>query len=364
MAEAFKNIYNRESLTALAKDIQAAYIPFKVEEFLQSVMDETWDDLELKGRIERIATKLGEYLPPDYEAALGVIDKVVGNYGTWLEGFVMYFPMFVEIYGQDDANWDVSIAALARYTQYASSELSVRAFIIKDEKRMMAQMLEWSKSESEDVRRLSSEGCRPLLPWAQVLYSLKEDPSSILPILENLKADPSETVRRSVANNLNDISKNHPDLVLEIAHNWLGDNEDTNWVVKHGLRTLLKKGDRDALALFGYSGSDQVDISGFKLASPTIAIGEDLVFSFNVSAKEDTKIRLEFAIDYVKANGKTSKKVFKISEVALKAGEKKSYEKKHSFADVSIRKHYPGIHSLTLIINGEEHGKLDFEVKQ
>ena len=363
MAEPLKNYYNRYFLCGVARDIQSAYGTFDVEGFMASTVDETWDALELKDRAYRIATNLGNYLPSDYEEAISVIDKVVMNYGTWLDGTGWFFPLFVELFGQDECNWDISMAAMERYTVYASAELAVRPFIIKHEKRMMEQMYAWSRHEDELVRRLSCEGCRPQLPWAPALNSFKKDPTPIMPILEQLKADPSLHVRKSVANNLNDISKTHPDLVIKLAREWYGTHEYTDWIVKHACRTLLKKGNRDALALFGLSDTGSVQVEGFVLGETAISIGEELVFSFLVQAKEPTKVRLEYGVDFVKANGKRSRKIFQISEVSMKQNERKTYSKKHSFANFSTRKHYPGTHSITLIANGTEQGMLDFELK-
>lgn len=362
MADAIKNIYNHQSLHAVALDIQTVYGSFQIDEFLKSTMDETWDSLELKDRIYKISTTLGKYLPADFSEAIGIIDKVVMNYGTWLEGFCGFFPIFIEIYGQNEVNWDISIAALARYTPYASSEIAIRSFIINNEERMMAQMYEWTKHSDECVRRLSCEGCRPALPWGQALSSFKKDPAPILPILMQLKNDPSLHVRKSVANNLNDISKTHPDLVASLAKEWYGESEYTNWIVKHGCRTLLKQGNRDVLAIFGYHDTTSIDVADFALGAETVSIGGDIVFSFSIYAKEATKVRLEYAIDYVKANGKRRRKMFKISESSLKKNGNKSYEKTHSFADLSTRKHYPGVHSIALIINGVESGNLDFKL--
>ncbi|AXU26621.1 TPA: DNA alkylation repair protein [Clostridioides difficile] len=320
-------------------------------------MDETRNNLELKARCRKISMSLGMYLPEDYKEALSILEKsVTGFY------FAFFFPDFVEVYGQDDVNWDLSISALERNTKYWSSEFAVRAFIIKDEERMMAQMRKWSKHKNEHVRRLASEGCRPQLPWGQAISKFKKDPTPVLPILEQLKTDTSTYVQKSVANNLNDISKTHPDLVISIAKDWYGKNKPTNWIVKHGCRTLLKKGNRDVLALFGYDDTTSINIQDFTLETTSISIGENLTFSFKILAKKATKTRLEYGIDYVKSNGKRNRKIFKISEVSLKENEKKSYMKKHSFADVSVRKHYPGIHSITIIINGVEKGKLDFEL--
>ncbi|AQU10890.1 DNA alkylation repair protein [Clostridioides difficile] len=357
MPELLKNMYNRESLYEVAVAIQSVYNSFKVDEFIKSTMDETWNNLELKARCRKISMSLGMYLPEDYKEALSILEKsVTGFY------FAFFFPDFVEVYGQDDINWDLSISALERNTEYWSSEFAVRAFIIKDEERMMAQMRKWSKHKSEHVRRLASEGCRPQLPWGQAISKFKKDPTPVLPILEQLKTDTSTYVQKSVANNLNDISKTHPDLVISIAKDWYGKNKSTNWIVKHGCRTLLKKGNRDVLALFGYDDTTSINIQDFTLETTSISIGEDLTFSFNILAKKATKTRLEYGIDYIKSNGKKSRKIFKISEVSLKENEKKSYMKKHSFADVSVRKHYPGIHSIAIIINGIEKDKLDFEL--
>lgn len=357
MPELLKNMYNRESLYEVAVAIQSVYNSFKVDEFIKSTMDETWNNLELKARCRKISMSLGMYLPEDYKEALSILEKsVTGFY------FAFFFPDFVEVYGQDDINWDLSISALERNTEYWSSEFAVRAFIIKDEERMMAQMRKWSKHKSEHVRRLASEGCRPQLPWGQAISKFKKDPTPVLPILEQLKTDTSTYVQKSVANNLNDISKTHPDLVISIAKDWYGKNKSTNWIVKHGYRTLLKKGNRDVLALFGYDDTTSINLQDFTLETTSISIGEDLTFSFNILAKKATKTRLEYGIDYIKSNGKRNRKIFKISEVSLKENEKKSYMKKHSFADVSVRKHYPGIHSIAIIINGIEKDKLDFEL--
>jgi len=359
MADLLKDYLNHAAVRDFALTIKSVYNAFDVDGFLASTLDETWDNLELKARGRKISTHMGEFLPQDFAAAIAVCDKVVPTCDGW---FCMIFPNFIEVYGGDAKNWDISIKALEMYTQYGSSEFAVRPFIIKDEARMMAQMYAWTKHENEHVRRLASEGCRPALPWAMALNSFKKDPASVLPILEALKADSSAYVRKSVANNLNDISKTHPDLVARLAKDWHGKNADTDWVVKHGCRTLLKKGNPDVLAIFGFDDADAVDVSGLTLDAPEIAIGGDITFSFKIAAAKDMKVRLEYGIDFMKANGKQSRKIFQISEMAMAKGQEKLYSKAHSFADLSTRKHYPGAHSVTLIVNGKERGTLDFNI--
>ena len=389
MAELWKNKFNHETVSGFARDISSVYSSFQTDDFIKSVVDETWEDLELMARGKRITVTMKEYLPQDYGEALGIMDKVIGDCDPF---FKMCFPTYVEIYGQDDINWDLSMRAMEFFTQHSSSEFAVRPFIIKHEKRMMAQMYEWSKHENEHVRRLSSEGCRPALPWGQALNSFKKDPSPVLPILVQLNTDPSEYVRKSVANNLNDISKTHPDLIAGLAKDWYGKHKYTDWIVKHGCRTLLKKGNRDVLGIFGFDDVDSLEVSGFALdvsadavssgvdssgtvssgaassgvdssaAVPTVRIGGEMNFAFTVFAKEESKVRLEYGIDFVKSNGKRNRKIFQISEIQFKDNQKKSYTKTHSFEDLSTRKHYPGLHSITLIVNGTERGTLDFEV--
>jgi hypothetical protein len=134
--------------------------------------------------------------------------------------------------------------------------------------------------------------------------------------------------------------------------------------VKHGCRTLLKKGNSDALAIFGYHDADAVEVSDLTIGAKAISMGEEIKFSFKILAKEATKVRIEYGVDYVKANGKRNRKIFQISEISMKANEKKEYTRKHEFADLSTRKHYPGTHSVTLIVNGAERGTLDFELKK
>ena len=355
-----KNMLNEKSLREFALVIKSVYSSFKVEEFLKSTLDETWETLELKARGRQITLNLGKYLPSNYKEAISIIDKVIVKY----KGFACFcFPDFVEIYGQDKEKLDVSIEALGRYTEYMSSEFAVRPFIINYEDKMMAQMCAWSKDENEHRRRLASEGSRPALPWGQALPKYKKDPTPILPILEELKADPSLFVRKSVANNLNDISKTHPDLVLRIAKDWYGKNEHTDWIVKHACRTLLKKGNPEALAIFGYGDNISLEVKDFHLNEKSIKIGENICFSFTINAKKATKTRLEYGIDYVKSNGKRNRKIFQLSAITLKANENKKYTRKHSFENVSTRKHYPGTHAVTLIVNGMPYTTRDFELK-
>lgn len=360
MAELFKDRFDDDYLNRLALGIHSVYTEFPVEEFLKSTMDETWDSLAFKQRIMQISANLGKFLPTDYETAIHILDQVIIDQDIGLDGFAMFFPAFVELFGQGEANWAISMAALERYTPYASAEFAVRAFILKDEQRMMAQMAAWAKHDNEHVRRLASEGCRPRLPWGQALPSFLKDPTPVLRILEQLKNDPSPYVRKSVANNLNDISKTHPEWIIKIAREWYGHDKHADQIVKHGCRTLLKQGRREVLDIFGFADASWVKIDDFALNAAVVSIEEEVTFSFAVETQILAKVRLEYGIDFVKANGKRSRKIFQISEPAING--KRIYTKKHSLADTSTRKHYPGVHSVVLIVNGVERGTLDFEL--
>ena len=365
MAESMKNAYyNYNSISDLASRIQTVFPIFQSDDFVDDIMDAAWESLELKARMRCITIHLGKHLPDDYAQALAILDEVVAGYPPGHnDNALIYYPDFVEVFGQDERHWDLSMAALVRYTKISTAEFAVRPFIVNHEKRMMRQMGVWAGDENEHVRRLASEGCRPALPWGGALPRFKKDPTPVLRILEQLRSDPSLYVRKSVANNLNDISKTHPELVAKIAKDWYGKHEHTDWIVKHGCRTLLKKGRRDILGIFGFTDVDCVHISGFALSAASVCIGEGITISFAITATKESKIRLEYGVDYVKVSGKRSRKIFQITETVLKAiGQKMAYKISHSFADLSSRKHYPGVHSITLIMNGEEHGSLDIEV--
>jgi 3-methyladenine DNA glycosylase AlkC len=332
------------------------------------LFDAQWENLELKQRVRRISQVLREVLPAEYPAALEIVVKTTERYlssqGEKLSFVFTFLPDFVEAHGVDFP--DHSIPALETLTRWSSAEFAVRPFLLRYPERMHVQMLAWSQHPSPMVRRLSSEGIRPRLPWGMGVPALKRDPAPILPILENLRNDPAETVRRSVANNLNDIAKDHPDLVLEMASRWLGQSKETDWVVRHACRGLLKKGNAAALAHFGFEqGVEGIEVSDFTV-SPTVRIGERLDFSFSIQNTTSTslQIRLEYGIDYQTLSGKTSVKVFKIRELELKPGQSERIARHQRFQDFTTRKHYAGLHRLRILMNGKMMAEQEFEVHQ
>ncbi|KAB2335555.1 DNA alkylation repair protein [Bacillus mesophilum] len=362
MASALKDIYNVSFINKLISSIKNEYPPFNGEVFTSAVFDEQWEQRTLKERMRHITLKLNEGLPGDYEESLHLLMKAAPHFKNE-DLAAIIFPDYVEVFGLE--HWELSIAALEHFTMYSTSEFAVRPFILKDLDKMAEQMVKWAVSPHANVRRLASEGIRPRLPWGMALQPLKKDPSPIIPILELLKKDESLYVRKSVANNLNDISKDHPELVLQLAQRWIGSHPYTDWIIKHACRTLLKKGDPAALALFGYLGANDLNIQNLTIENDSIHIGGDLHFSFAVASEriEPTPIRLEYRIEYAKAHDKQSAKIFKITENIISKDRPLFYKKKQTFRDMTTRKHYPGDHTIAILINGEEKARLSFIVR-
>ncbi len=349
MPEKLKDRYTKPYIQALGKALKNQYPPFPEEDFVNAVFDQTWALRELKDRMHHIAVKIHEHLRLDYPESIEVLKRTAPEF-TGFEA--MIFPDFVETYGLE--HWDLSIQALHDFTRFSSSEFAVRAFILKDPERMMAQMLAWSLDGHEHVRRLASEGARPRLPWAVALPDFKRSPTPVLPILENLKQDSSLYVRRSVANHLNDIAKDNPDITLTLVERWQGTHPDTDWIIKHGCRTLLKQGHLRALTLFGWTHTFGV-VKKFTLSAHELRIGDTLSFSFELDGGQALlgKTRIDYAVDYVKARGHYGRKIFKLAEKDIRTRQQ-SFSKAHAFVELSTRRHYPGEHRLTLLVNGQE----------
>ncbi|MEE9432003.1 MAG: DNA alkylation repair protein [Melioribacteraceae bacterium] len=351
MTELLKNYFNKELINRLSTEIHSVHIQFDKNKFTKSVFCKEWKDFELKERMRHIVISLHNSFALSYKDEIRILKLVVPKFNDFT---AMLFPDFVEVYGM--GSYKFSIPALEFFTQHSSSEFAIRRFIIKYPTKTMEQMFEWSKHKNFHVRRLASEGCRPRLPWSIALPDFKKDPTLVLQILENLKNDESEYVRKSVANNLNDISKDNPDVVLQIAKLWIAKNKNTDWILKHGCRTLLKKGNEEALKLFGIDNNAKVTITNFKIEKQKIKIGGYNYFTFNIKLNEikEKTLRIEYFVYYVKSNGKVTKKIFKISESKFQQSETKAIRKKHNFHNLTTRKHYPGLHKISLVINGKE----------
>lgn len=355
-----KSHFNKEYITLLSATIKNQHKEFDASGFEGAVFDSSWDELELKQRVRHIAKTLHLFLPQNYQKSLGILKKTITDIGIeyYLQNFI--FSDFVEVYGLDD--YDASIDALKHFTQYSTAEYAIRAFITKDVDKTMTILQQWAKDENEHIRRLASEGCRPRLPWAKTLEMFKKEPSKIIPILEILKNDDAKYVQKSVANNLNDISKDNENFFIQIAKNWYGHSKNTNWIVKHASRTLLKKGDMEMMQLFGFLDANHVEIKNFQL-SKSINIGDNLLFSFDLISKQKLgKLRVEYAIYFLKKDKSYSKKLFKIGEYTVDAKEM-HFEKKHHFKKLTTRKFYEGLQKIEIVVNGVGFGSVEFELR-
>lgn len=360
---ALKDMYNQDSVSDLAIAIGQVYPVFDREAFFGKVFSPEWPELELKQRMRHITLALGSLLPGDYHQALDILRRAIPLLPK--QSFEkMVFPDFVEVYGLED--YQTSIPALEYFTQFISAEFAVRHFIINYPEPMMAQMLVWATHDHEGVRRLASEGCRPRLPWGVALPALKKDPAPILQILEALKLDPSESVRRSVANNLNDISKDNPDVTLKVLNKWQSiDRPEIRATTRHALRTLIKAGHPGALALLGFP-PPQVSVSNLEVIPQQITMGSVGKLSFTVESTADRPqaLMIDYVLHLVRARGKTGTKVFKLAQKTIQPGESLQLEKTVSFEPITTRRYYPGVHAIEPQINGQTFDKVTFQLTE
>ena len=343
-----KDFINAELVEQIADRIVAVYPAFDAVAFVAAVVAGL-DALELKARHRLIAAMLREYLPADYPEALQILlamlrdEQVAPSKDAGLR--LMAIPAFVEVYGIDHPR--ESLDAMPAITRVSSCEFALRPFLIAHPQTTLARLRQWAEHEDEHVRRLVSEGSRPRLPWAPPLRQFIADPAPTLSLLERLKDDPSLYVRRSAANHLNDISKDHPELLLERMAAWnKGAAAERLWLIKHALRTLVKRGDQRALA------------------PAKLQFGNELEFTFELLNRENAEqsLMIDFVMHFRKANGKTAPKVFKLQQARLAAGEMLSFKKKLAIRPISTRKYYAGRQRLEIQVNGRVLGGADFEL--
>ncbi len=354
-------------VTQMAERIHSIYPDFSQSDFITAV-DAELHSLELKPRFGLIADKLYTFLPEDYSQAVQILVDILDDSSHDFEhiedvGFrLLSIPTFVEKYGVDD--FDASMDAMYIITRYVSCEFAIRPFIMRYPEQTLTALHQWVKDSNEHVRRLVSEGTRPRLPWASQLPDFIKDPSPAIALLQHLKDDPSLYVRRSVANHLNDITKDHPDRVLDIVEDWQkGASEGTVWLINHSLRTLVKKGDSRALSLLGF-GSAEVRLDDLTISPDTLIFGDNLAIGFTLTStsSKPQQLMIDYIMHFVKANRKTAPKVFKLKKVNLDANETITIEKSHSIRPISTRKYYAGQHRIEIQVNGQVVGQADFEL--
>ncbi|MHC8367158.1 DNA alkylation repair protein [Pseudomonas sp. ZT5P21] len=358
-APALKEIFNPERLKHIATEMTAVYPEFNARAFLK-MANEGLAELSIMQRMARVSECLHAVLPLSYEASLEVLRALAPRLNS---GFVsISLPHYVATYGGHA--FEQSMDALKYFTTFGSAEFAIRYFLRSDFKRALAVMHDWSLDENEHVRRLASEGCRPRLPWSFRLEQVQSDPTLAAAILDNLKADDSLYVRKSVANHLNDITKDHPEWVLDLIEGWSLDNRHTAWIARHALRSLIKQGNQRALAIIGAGGKPEVEIMDVKVDPAVIALGQKITLSFTVKSTVENSQRLviDYAIDYVKANGSTSAKVFKLKTLTLTGHATARLSRGQHIKELTTRKHYAGRHAVHILVNGERLAGTQFDI--
>jgi len=322
------------------------------------------DDLELKQRVEKIIDVLHRYFPADYVQAAPVLFRVATAWkkqsadDVWFSFIAWPVIDYSAKYGLEHP--ELALQVLKKLTPLFSAEFAVRPLINQHYELSYSQLLSWCDDDDEHVRRLASEGCRPRLPWGKRLVKFCDDPTDIFVILEKLKDDASLYVRRSVANNLNDIAKDHPDKVVALCRQWsVNASTERQWLIRHALRSLVKQGHPDVFPLLGYSVTPKLTQPILQIDKGSLSLGENMSISAQLTSTDEKsqKLVVDYKVHHVKANGTTTAKVFKWKNINLQAGESIQLLKAHAFKVISTRKYYSGEHRIELLINGKVYAQ-------
>lgn len=366
MAEPLKEIFNAAAVDWLAGRLASAWADFPAARFKAAVLADL-PALELKARVERMAVEMQRLLPADFRKSVKIVTRSLGapppagdgaDFGDFR---VLACHRFVSLAGLDHA--DLALGYFAETTQHFSAEFDIRPFIQRDQARVLGQMRRWADDADWRLRRLACEGARPRLPWGLRLTALVNDPKPLFPILEALRDDPIEAVRRSVANNLNDIAKDHPDLLVRYVKPWT-QSGDRAPLIRHALRHLVKQGHEGALGLMGVDHTADLRAGRLVLDAKRVAIGDSLgveLIITNAGSAPAFAI-VDYAVHHLGASGEARPKVFKWTSLTLAPGESVTLKRRHSLKPVTTRRYYPGRHFIDVRINGRALAKEGFDL--
>ncbi|MDH4439144.1 MAG: DNA alkylation repair protein [Rhizobium sp.] len=363
MAEALKHLIGPHTARDTADAVAAAWDGFDRAAFLAEVLP-ALDDLELMQRGQCIADALRRHLPGDFEAAANILHACLPT--SERPGLTGWALLAVNQYvaAEDAPHLEAALELLKALTPHFTGEFGIRRLIHEHQDEALAIIATWVTCPNHHVRRLASEGTRPRLPWAMRLPNLVRDPAPILPILEALIDDEEDYVRRSVANSLNDIAKDHPDLVADfVERHAVGASKNRLWLLKHASRTLVKKGHGKALANFGYAPLADVTAK-LSLADERIVFPGELGFTIQLTntGKVTRTVLLDYAIHHQKKDGSLTPKVFKGKSLVLGAGESVTIAKRHALRPITTRVYHPGLHRLEIQLNGVSVASADFDL--
>jgi 3-methyladenine DNA glycosylase AlkC len=367
--EPFKNEFSFPNARRLAERLKRAYPAFSVPRFNQGLA-QALEQLELKPRMRLLADRLEAGLPADPPELFAILVKSLAADETdprGLHGFLVW-PLTEIVARRGLEHFDVAMAALREMTQRFTAEFALRPFLRTHRERTLAQLDAWCEHPDAHVRRLVSEGSRPLLPWGGNLPELLEPPQPTLLLLEKLYRDPSDSVRLSVSNHLNDFSKHHPALVIETLTRWRKNAPDDARLAKlarHACRTLLKNGHPGALALHGFGSAKALELETLELAETSVALGGHLEYRLVIrnTSGRSLRVMFDYAIHHRKANGGLSPKVFKGRTRDLAPGERWEITGRHALKPVTTRVYYPGSHGFEPRLNGRVFPPLPFHLQ-
>lgn len=362
----FSAVLNDAVVVEIATNIKQVWEAFDAVSFEASLLTKL-SGMAFKARANLIAKALYEYLPKDFGIAGKILLDSFGEELSEGDNVFIYMPhgVYVSWYGLEETHFELATTFLYEMTKRFSAEFAIRPFLEKYPVQMLKKLQEWVNDENEHVRRLVSEGTRPRLPWAARVTVYDDNYDVIITLLSALKNDPALYVRRSVANHLNDLTKDRKALVLKNLRLWnKASNKRIQWITKHALRTLIKAGNKEALNLLGFSNRPQIEVTNFQLDQTLVKLGEQLTFSFEIASKSDViePLIVDYIVHFKKANGAQAPKVFKLKIVDLEIGKSILIKKKQRFQQLSTRTLYEGKHSVALQINGQHFGKQDFEL--
>lgn len=363
-----KSGLDRSAVEVIAQNLERAWADFDSAAFVSDATRRL-DELELKERVSHVVAALARHLPQDFPEALAILLRA-GE--TWeanapddpLSGFAAW-PIidFVGAHGLE--HFDESLEALRRLTRLFSAEFAIRPFLEHDAPRTLERLRRWVHDPDEHVRRLVSEGTRPRLPWGRHLTAFQRDPSPVLELIEALRDDASQTVRRSVANNLNDIAKDHPELVIKLLGLWLqAAPRGRQWIIRHATRGLVKAGHRKVWSLLGVDAGANVRLTRLTVEPSEVRLGGSITIKLRLRSRSEVPQTLivDYAVFHVKADGTARPKVFKLKQLTLAPGAAVELEKRHTFTRLTTRRYYSGRHTVDVRVNGTSLGKRSFEL--
>jgi 3-methyladenine DNA glycosylase AlkC len=358
MATALKLFFSKSIVHSIARDLAQVHAAFPQRAFVAQCL-RGLSGLELLDRAGQIAGAMRGALPERFPESARILVASLGPEHPGTEHFGMapfrYLPhvLYVQRYGLD--HFEEAMQAQHELTRRFSAESSIRPYLVRYPQATLARLHLWASDPNPHVRRLVSEGTRPRLPWAARLPAFQRDPAPVIELLERLKDDPEAYVRRSVANNLNDIARDHPDRVVELCGRWLrGASPERQWIVRHALRSLVKATHPGALRLMGAGSAPRVHLTNLAVSPRKVKLGGTARFSFDLSStvQAPQALLIDYAVHYIKASGKASPKVFKLKRLTLPGMTAITLGARISFADLTTRKHYAGSHRIELLING------------